>query len=254
MVSVKPCVVGKTIMKGIILAGGRGTRLLPLTKVTNKHLLPVYDRPMIYYPIETLARAGIYDIMIVTGPEYAGDFVNLLGDGNEFNAKFTYRLQQQAHGIADALKLCEDFADTKPVVVILGDNIFEDDFTNAIQQYDGTGAHIFLKSVADPHRFGVATLENDIIRSIIEKPKQPETDLAVTGLYIYDSNVWSIVKALTPSARGELEITDVNAWYVERRSMKHTIIEGFWSDAGTLESLQAASEYMRKKINRPRSS
>lgn len=233
-------------MKGVILAGGFGTRLLPMTKVTNKHLLPVYDRPMIYYPISTLIDAGIKNIMIITGSEHAGNFMNLLGNGKDFGAEFTYRLQSGAGGIPAALALCADFADEEPVAVILGDNIFEDNFKETVTRYD-SGSKIFLKKVTDPGRFGVASVSGDKIIKIVEKPKEPETDLAVTGLYFYDKQVWDIIRNLKPSARGELEITDVNNWYVEHGQMKFETVNGFWSDAGTVESLNRAGDYMRSK-------
>lgn len=234
-------------MKGIILAGGLGTRLLPLTKVTNKHLLPIYDQPMIYYPIRTLTNAGITNIMIVTGQEHAGDFIDLLGNGKDFGAEFTYRLQSGPHGIADALGLCRDFAGNEPVAVILGDNIFENNFKEYLDVYTGTGAHVFLKQVADPERFGVATIEKGAIIAITEKPIKPETDLAVTGFYIYDNQVWDVIQKLTPSNRGELEITDVNTWYIKHNAITFNMVKGFWSDAGTMESLRAVNDYAKSK-------
>jgi glucose-1-phosphate thymidylyltransferase len=236
-------------MKGIILAGGHGTRLQPMTNVTNKHLLPVYDKPMCYYPINTLTTAGIKDIMFITGSEHAGGFINLLGTGKNFNASFTYRVQDGAGGIAEALGLCEDFAKNEPIVVILGDNIFEDNIEKQVDNFskDYSKARVFLKKVEDPTRFGIATIEDDEIISIEEKPKNPKSELAVTGLYFYNSSVWNIIKLLKPSNRGEKEITDVNNWYVKQHLMKHEIIEGFWSDAGQVESLYRASTFIRSK-------
>jgi len=234
-------------MKGIILAGGFGTRLKPMTNVTNKHLLPVYDKPMIYYPIDTLVSAGIKDILIVTGSEHAGDFLNLLGDGSEFGCNFTYRVQTGAGGIAAALALGEDFAGNEPIVVILGDNIFDFNFKNAVENFDESGAEVFLKEVNDPERFGVATINNDSVIKITEKPSNPETNLAVTGIYFYNYLVWQVIKKLVPSERGEKEITDVNNWYVEHGLMKHRIIDNFWSDAGMPESLFKSSEHIRNK-------
>jgi glucose-1-phosphate thymidylyltransferase len=233
-------------MKGIILAGGMGTRLLPMTKVTNKHLLPVYDRPMVYFPIGTLVSAGINEIMIVTGPENAGSFMNLLGSGKDFGADFSYRLQTNSAGIADALSLCRNFAREEPVAVILGDNIFDDNFKKAVKRFKD-GAMIFLKKVADPERFGVATIKGEKIIKIVEKPERPESDLAVTGFYIYDKNVWKIIKNLKPSGRGELEITDVNNWYLKKEKMSFGLVDGYWSDAGTVESLNRAGNHVRSK-------
>lgn len=239
-------------MKGIILAGGLGTRLRPMTLVVNKHLLPVYDRPMIYYPIQTLLDAGITDIMIVTGSESAGGFMNLLGTGHQFGAKFTYRLQDGSGGIAQALGLCRDFAGSDPVAVILGDNIYSDSLKDDIDKYDPTqGAKIFLKQVPDAQRFGVATVADGQVVKIVEKPKEPETDLAVTGVYLYDQRVWDVIDTLKPSARGELEITDVNNWYIDQGLMSFATIKGFWSDAGTVESLHRAANFLaeHKKKN-----
>lgn len=228
-------------MKGIILAGGTGSRLYPLTKVTNKHLLPVYDKPMIYYPLQTLIDAGIKEIMIVSGRGHAGHFLELLGSGCEFGVKFTYEIQDNAGGIAQALGLAEDFADNDNVTVILGDNIFQDNIKDAILNFTG-GAHIFLKPVPNAHRFGVAEVHknNGHVLGIEEKPSQPKSDLAVTGLYIYSNDVFDVVKTLKPSGRGELEITDVNNHYIDRDQMKFTMLNGYWSDAGTFESLLRA--------------
>jgi glucose-1-phosphate thymidylyltransferase len=227
-------------MKGVILAGGTGSRLYPLTKVTNKHLLPVYDKPMIYYPMETLINAGIKDIMIVSGRGHAGHFLELLGSGVDFGVHFTYEIQEKAGGIAQALSLAEDFVDGDSVTVILGDNIFQDNIKEDVANFND-GAKIFLKEVPDAHRFGVAELKGDKVIGIEEKPKEPKSNFAVTGLYIYDSEVFNAIKTLKPSGRGELEITDVNNYYVSKGAMEYGILEGFWSDAGTFESLLRAS-------------
>lgn len=233
------------VMKGIVLAGGTGSRLLPLTKVTNKHLLPIYNKPMIYYPIETLTSMGIKEILIVSGPGHAGHFLNLLGSGKEFNAKFSYAIQEEAGGIAQALGLAEDFADEEPITVILGDNIFEEKFD--LKEYS-SGAMLFLKKVPDPQRFGVAEVKDDKIISIEEKPKEPKSDYAVTGLYVYDSEVFDIIKTLKPSNRGELEITDVNNAYLKKNKLNANFIKGYWTDAGTFESLIRANNLVRNKI------
>lgn len=241
-------------MKGIILAGGGGTRLLPCTKVTNKHLLPVYNQPMIYYPIQFLIKAGIDQILIVTGGNYAGDFLKLLGNGKNLGIKeLNYTYQEGFGGIADALRLSEDFADEDKVAVILGDNIFEDDFSQAVKDFENQeqGAKFFLKEVNDPKRFGVAEVQKDKIVQIKEKPKHPKSNYAVTGFYMYDSNVFKVIKTLKPSARGELEITDVNNFYVKQRTASFEMVKGFWSDAGTWPSLWRSSKFMSEhsKIN-----
>ncbi len=228
-------------MKGIILAGGTGSRLYPLTKVTNKHLLPVYDKPMIYYPLQTLIDAGIGDIMIVSGRGHAGHFLELLGSGTDFGVHLTFEIQEKAGGIAQALGLAEDFADKGSVTVILGDNIFEDNVRSAVETFTH-GARIFLKEVPDAERFGVAEIKGRKINSIEEKPAAPKSNLAVTGLYIYDSRVFEIIRTLKPSGRGELEITDVNNEYNRMGEMDFSQLKGFWSDAGTFESLFRASE------------
>lgn len=227
-------------MKGVILAGGTGSRLYPLTKVTNKHLLPVYDKPMIYYPIETLINAEIKDIMIVSGRGHAGHFLELLGSGADHGVHFTYEIQEKAGGIAQALSLAEDFVDGDSVTVILGDNIFQDDITEDVANFS-SGAKIFLKEVSDAHRFGVAELKGKKVIGIEEKPKEPKSNFAVTGLYMYDSDVFDAIKTLKPSGRGELEITDVNNYYINKGEMGYGVLEGFWSDAGTFESLLRAS-------------
>ncbi|MBC2702340.1 MAG: NTP transferase domain-containing protein [ANME-2 cluster archaeon] len=231
-------------MKGIILAGGTGSRLYPLTKVTNKHLLPVYDRPMIYYPLQTLLMAGITDIMIVSGRGHAGHFLELLGSGADFGVRLTYEIQDEAGGIAQALSLTEDFADDEPVAVILGDNIFQDNIRSAMESFN-SGARIFLKEVPDANRFGVAEIEGERIISVEEKPVVPKSNLAVTGLYIYEPGVFDIIHALKPSGRGELEITDVNNEYIRMGEMSYSVLKGYWSDAGTFESLFRASELVR---------
>ncbi|MFA6254763.1 MAG: sugar phosphate nucleotidyltransferase [Patescibacteria group bacterium] len=221
-------------MKGIILAGGTGSRLDPLTKVTNKHLLPVYNKPMIYYPIQTLVKAGIKDIMIVSGKGHAGQFLELLKSGQEFGANFSYAVQEEAGGIAQALGLCEDFADDKKIVVMLGDNILEDDISQAAKDFESQpkGAKIFLKEVTNPESFGIAELAGDKIKSIEEKPQNPKSNLAVIGVYMYDNSVWQAIKTLKPSGRGELEITDVNNFYVAKNSMTFEILSGWWGDGG----------------------
>ncbi len=231
-------------MKGIILAGGLGTRLAPLTKITNKHLLAVYDKPMIFYPIETLINAGITDIMIVTGGNHAGDFLRLMGNGKEFGLKhINYTYQEGEGGIADALSLAEYFADGEPICVVLGDNIIEKNIIKAVYDFkqQGKGAKILLKEVPDPERFGVAEIENGKLVNIVEKPKQPRSNLAVIGIYMYDERVFDIVKTLKPSDRGELEITDVNNAYVREGTMSWEMLDGWWTDAGTFESLLRAS-------------
>lgn len=231
-------------MKGIVLAGGLGTRLYPLTKVTNKHLLPVHNQPMIYYPIQTLINAGIDDIMIVTGGNSAGDFLRLLGNGKEFGLKhLNYAYQEGEGGIADALSLVEHFADDEPICVILGDNIIEGNIRSACEDYrrQGGGAKILLKRVDDAQRFGVPELDGDRVVRIEEKPQLPKSDLAVIGIYFYDPTVFEIIKTLEPSARGELEITDVNNHYIERGKMTWAELDGWWTDAGTFESLLRAS-------------
>ena len=238
-------------MKGIILAGGTGSRLTPLTKVTNKHLLAVWKKPMIYYPLEKLLEAGIKDILIVSGSEHSGHFLRLLGSGKEFKARFTYEIQDEAGGIAQALSLAEDFADGNNVAVILGDNIFEDSLSNEIKLFK-KGAEIFLKEVKDANRFGVAEIINGRVAGIEEKPKKPKSNYAVTGFYLYDPDVFGVIKKLKPSKRGELEITDVNNHYVKKGLMQYSVIKGFWSDAGTFESLYRASKAIRELSLRKR--
>ncbi|MCX5910165.1 MAG: sugar phosphate nucleotidyltransferase [Deltaproteobacteria bacterium] len=231
-------------MKGIILAGGLGSRLYPLTKIANKHLLPVHDRPMIYYPLQTLINAGIRDILIVTGGNNAGDFLRLLGNGKEFGLKhINYTYQEGEGGIAEALKLAEYFADNGKICVVLGDNIIENNIRRAVMAFEKQerGAKILLKEVPDPHRFGVAEIEGDRIAGIEEKPKNPRSQYAVIGIYMYDAKVFNIARTLKPSARGELEITDVNNEYIRQGELTYDFLEGWWTDAGTFDSLLKAS-------------
>jgi glucose-1-phosphate thymidylyltransferase len=239
-------------MKGVILAGGLGTRLMPCTKVTNKHLLPVYDKPMIYYPLKTLVGAGLSDIMIVTGGNNAGDFLRLLGNGREFGLKdISYTYQEGEGGIADALKLAEDFADNDKIAVMLGDNVIESDITAAVKEFNRQekGAKIFLKEVDNPERFGVAEIKDGRVINIAEKPEKPVSRYAVVGIYMYDNDVFEIIRSLKPSDRGELEITDVNNEYIKRGTMAYSILEGWWTDAGTsFESLFRASSLVREGI------
>lgn len=232
-------------MKGVILAGGHGSRLLPMTRVTNKHLLPVYDKPMIYYPIQTLVNAGIEDIMIVTGGNKAGEFLELLRDGKEFGLhEVHYTYQEGAGGIAQALGLARDFIDNDKVIVMLGDNIIQNNIRRAVADFftQREGAKIILKEVPDPHRFGVAEIdENGNVLSIVEKPKEPRSNYAVVGIYMYDKKVFDIIDTLKPSERGELEITDVNNAYLNNGLLTSEVLEGWWTDAGTIESLHRAS-------------
>jgi glucose-1-phosphate thymidylyltransferase len=231
-------------LKGVVLAGGTGSRLRPLTKVTNKHLLPVGQKPMIYYPIEKLTSIGIDQILIVTGVEYMGDVVGLLGSGREFGCQFTYRVQDEAGGIAQALGLAENFAQEQRSIVILGDNVFQANLKNYADKFisQKTGAMILLKQVPNPQRFGVAQISNGKIISIDEKPKKPKSDYAVTGIYFYDAPVFDIIRTLKPSARGELEISDVNNAYIAKGRLRYDILDGWWSDAGTFESLKKVNE------------
>jgi len=236
-------------LKGVVLAGGTGSRLNPLTKVTNKHLLPVGRKPMIYYPIEKLLSAGIKEILIVTGVEHMGDVVNLLGSGVEFGCRFTYKVQDQAGGIAQALGLAEDFAGDSGIAVVLGDNIFQASLKKYADNFiaQGSGARLLLKQVADPQRFGVAEVAGNKVVGIEEKPKQPKSDYAVTGIYFYDSTVFEIIKTLKPSGRGELEVTDLNNAYIAKGQLGYDIIDGWWSDAGTFESLNRVNELVIKE-------
>ncbi|MFN8392178.1 MAG: sugar phosphate nucleotidyltransferase [Bdellovibrionota bacterium] len=231
-------------MKGVILAGGLGTRLQPCTLVTNKHLLPVYDRPMIYYPLQTLVNAGIHDILIVTGGQFAGDFLKLLGNGSGFGLQHVnYTYQEGEGGIAAALSLAEYFAAGEKLCVILGDNLIEGNIVEAVKAYEKQprGAKILLKEVDDARRFGVAEVVGGKIVSIVEKPKEPKSNLAVTGIYFYDAGVFDFIKNLSPSARGELEITDVNNMYLEQGTLTFDVLKGWWTDAGTFASLRRAT-------------
>ena len=236
-------------LRGIILAGGTGSRLMPLTKVTNKHLLPIGQKPMIYYPIEKLTSIGVEEILIVTGIEHMGDVVSLLGSGKQFGCRFTYKVQDEAGGIAQALGLAENFAQRKPVVVILGDNVFEANLKDYADRFisQKAGARVLLKQVPNPQRFGVAQVSGDKIIAIEEKPKKPKSDYAIIGIYFYDALVFDIIRELKPSARGELEITDVNNAYIAKSRLAYDILEGWWTDAGTFESLDRANELVIKE-------
>jgi glucose-1-phosphate thymidylyltransferase len=235
-------------MKGIILSGGSGTRLRPLTKITSKQLLPIYHRPMIYYPLNTLIQAGIKEILIIVAPERAGDYLNLLGSGKEFGVKLTYEIQDHPEGIAQAFVIGEKFIDEDAVTLILGDNIFEDYFAAEIQAFRG-GAKIFAKQVPDPERFGVVKFDKDLkAEKIVEKPQEFLSDYAVTGLYVYDNRVTQAVKSIKPSARGELEITDVNNWYLAQGELSVALVKGDWLDAGTFDSLFKAQTLAKDKI------
>ena len=241
-------------MKGIILAGGLGTRLLPMTRVTNKHLLPVYDRPMIYYPLQQMVHAGIEEILVVTGGDHAGDFLKLLRNGHEFGLdQISYAYQEGEGGIAEALGLAKHFADDGPVMVVLGDNIFQEPLTAAVDSFrsNPVGAQILLKEVDDPQRFGVACLDSVRVTSIVEKPQTPLSNLAVTGCYFFDSRVFSIIDTLSPSGRGELEITDVNNWFVTRKEIRHHVLDGWWTDAGTIPSLLRAANLVANEHDNP---
>lgn len=231
-------------MKGIVLAGGTGSRLYPLTRVTNKHLLPVYDRPMIYYPIQTLVDAGIKDILLVTGGQNAGEFLRLLGNGKDFGLRhINYTYQEGEGGIADALRLAEHFADGQSICVVLGDNLIETNILAARREFEaqGGGARIILKQVPDPERFGVPVFDGDRIVQIEEKPKTPKSQYAVIGVYFYDATVFDRIRKLKPSGRGEFEITDVNNQYLAERSLCYSVLDGWWTDAGTFESLLRAN-------------
>jgi len=232
-------------MKGVILAGGSGTRLNPLTEVTNKHLLAIYNKPMIFYPLQTLIDSGIREIMIISSSEHAGSFLRLLGSGKKYGCDFYYRVQEGSLGIANALGLAENFVGNDSCAVILGDNIYEDNFAKPVAFFKN-GAHIFLKEIPDAYRFGVAELDGDKVINIEEKPKNPKTNYAVTGFYLYDKDVFEIIKNLKPSSRGEYEITDVNNYYIKRGLMKATILQGEWTDSGTFESLYRANTIARK--------
>ena len=236
-------------LRGIVLAGGTGSRLLPLTKVTNKHLLPIGQKPMIYYPIEKLTSVGIEEVLIVTGVEHMGDVVSLLGSGKAFRCRFTYKVQDQAGGIAQALALAENFADGHPMAVILGDNIFQASLRTYAEKFiaQKRGARILLQQVPDPQRFGVPELAEGKVIGIEEKPQKPKSNYAVTGIYFYDSEVFDIIRTLKPSPRGELEITHVNQAYIDKGRLHYDILEGWWTDAGTFESLNRANELVATK-------
>lgn len=235
-------------MKGIILSGGRATRLRPCTKVTSKGLLPIYNRPMIYYPLNTLLRAGIKEILIIVGPEHAGDYLKLLGSGSEFGARFTYEIQDEPRGLADAFIIGSSFIGNDDVVMILGDNIFADDVSDDIKSFK-SGAKIFAKPVPDPERFGVVEIdESGKAISIEEKPAKPKSNLCITGLYVYDSRVVEVSKNVKPSARGELEITDLHRWYMERGELEVAMINNEWIDAGTFDSLLEAQNLAKTKL------
>jgi glucose-1-phosphate thymidylyltransferase len=236
-------------MKGVILAGGLGTRLSPLTRITNKHLLPIYDRPMIYYPLQALINAGIHDILLVTGGNNAGDFLKLLGNGKDFGLKhLNYTYQEGEGGIAAALALAEHFVDRERVCVILGDNVIEGNFRAAAEGFERgrDGARILLKRVTDPERFGVPVFKGRRIVGIEEKPARPKSPYAVTGIYMYDTRVFDVIRTLKPSRRGELEITDVNNWYLRRGELSFEVLRGWWTDAGTFEALHRAGNLVAR--------
>jgi glucose-1-phosphate thymidylyltransferase len=236
-------------LRGVVLAGGLGARMAPVTTVTNKHLIPVYDKPMVYYPIQTLINAGIDEIMLVTGGQHAGDFLRVLGTGQSLGIrKLHYTYQEGEGGIADALKLAEDFAEGGRICVILGDNIIQKNIVDSVNAYrkQEKGARILLKEVNDAERFGVAEIDGEKVTRIIEKPKNPPTNLAVIGIYFYDARVFDIIRTLKPSGRGELEITDVNNAYIEDGTLTYDILDGWWTDAGTFESLFRAGSLVRE--------
>ncbi|NNE71107.1 MAG: NTP transferase domain-containing protein [Rhodothermales bacterium] len=234
-------------MKGVVLAGGTGSRLLPLTKVTNKHLLPVGRYPMIYHPLMRLRRAGITQIAVVTSPEHMGDVVNLLGSGRDLGLDLTFRVQDEPGGIAQAMALCENFVGGGPLVVFLGDNVLEDDITDDVAAFQaqlaqgGAAARVLLKEVHDPERYGVPRMEDGRIAEVIEKPDQPPSNYSVTGIYMYDSAVFDVVRGLHPSRRGEYEVSDVTNWYASRNLLSHGVLDGWWGDAGTLEGWHEAN-------------
>jgi len=239
------------MIKGVVLAGGKGTRLWPVTKVTGKHFLPVGDKPIIYYPILNLKKAGVKDILVVCGPEHTDQYVKLLGSGEEFGVNLYYTIQVEPKGIAHGLGLAKSFSDGKKVALILGDNIFGDEFSKDFSNFDkkNSGAAVVLKRVPDPQRFGVAKFKNKKVERVIEKPKNPPSDWAVTGLYLYDNRVFNIIDNLKPSDRGEYEITDVNNWYIREGSMDFIKAKKYWIDAGTFESLHQANLLVRKNRN-----
>jgi len=241
-------------MKGLILAGGLGKRLYPLTKITNKHLLPVYDRPMIFFPLLTLVKAGIKEIMIITGGNNAGDFIRLLGNGKSFGlSHLHYGYQEKELGIANAIEIAEDFIGEDLFTVILGDNIIEDDISGYVKEFEkiGEGAMIFLKKVSNPKEYGIAYIEKNKIKEIVEKPKEPKSDLAVVGLYMYDREIFKEIKRLTPSKRGEYEITDINNYYLKKNKLYYREIKGFWGDAGeNIDRLLEVNNYVAEKIKK----
>jgi len=235
-------------MKGVILAGGQGTRLRPLTSITNKHLLPVYNKPMILYPLETLKKAGLKEIMIVCGKEHAGHFMNFLGSGKDYGVKLSYSLQHGAGGIAEALSLAEDFTKKDSIAVVLGDNIFEDNFSKEVSMFNNQeGAKVFLKQVENPARFGVAEIQGDKIIGIEEKPKNPKSNYATVGFYLYNNDIFEKIKTLKPSARGEFEITDIHNMYISENKLSYGMVNGYWSDAGTFESLLKTAAWIANK-------
>jgi len=236
-------------MKGIILAGGHGSRLFPLTKIFNKSLLPIYDKPMIYYPLQTLKEVGCKEVCIVSGKEHCGQIMNQLGSGSEYDVDITYRVQEKPGGIAQALGLCKEFAGTDNVFVCLGDNIFEDNFSDLKLNYFDSWCHIFLKEVPDPERFGVPVFQgmDKYLVKVEEKPEKPLSDYAVTGLYMFNNEVWNIINTLEPSERGELEVVDLINWYIDRGKATYSELEGFWSDAGTPDSLVQANKLVSQK-------
>ncbi len=240
------------MMKGIILSGGSGTRLSPLTRVTSKQLLPIYDKPMIFYPLQKLLDAGIKDILIIVAPDHCGDYMKLLGSGREFDARFTYEIQDKPEGLSQAFIIGEDFIGKDSVTLILGDNIFEDDFSAAIKNFE-KGGKIFAKKVPDPERSGVVVFDaNMTATKIVEKPKEHISDYAIPGLYIYDSRVVEVAKGVKPSARGELEITDLHNWYLEKGELKVEVLKGEWIDAGTFESYYRANVWAHEQANKDR--
>lgn len=239
-------------MKGVILAGGHGSRLFPLTKIFNKSLLPIYDKPMIYYPLQTLKEVGCKEVCIVSGKEHCGQIMNQLGSGSEYDMDITYRVQEKPGGIAQALGLCKEFAGTDNVFVCLGDNIFEDNFSDLKLNYFDSWCHIFLKKVTDPERFGVPVFHGTgrHLLKVEEKPEKPLSDYAVTGLYMFNNEVWNIINTLEPSERGELEVVDLINWYIDRGKATYSELEGFWSDAGTPDSLVQANKLVSDKHRR----
>lgn len=231
-------------MKGVLICGGTGSRLRPLTEVTNKSLLPVYDQPLIFYPLNTLLKAGVREILVISGPEHLGQMADFLGSGDRYGCSFTFKVQDRPGGIAQALGLAEDFAGSENICAILGDNIYVDSLVEPIQQFTG-GGHVFLKSVKDPERFGVAQMKDQHIIGIEEKPEQPKSNLALTGCYMFDHRCFEVIKNLKPSKRGELEITDVANWYAQKQELTYTTLEREWIDAGTIESLHQAAVLVR---------